>query len=67
MAIWGIGDKSLQEDEISNKLTKELRSNVFILLSAPLGLKRKLVVLSLAISYKMTKGIVSLIRDKIKI
>lgn len=67
MVIWGIGDESLNEQEISKKLIKELRSNIFILLSAPLGVKRKLVALSLATSYNMTKGIISLIGDKIKI
>lgn len=67
MLIWGIGDDSLNEKEIAHRLIKELRSNITILLTAPLGLKRKLVILSLGISYKMTKGIVWFLGDKIKI
>ena len=67
MAIWGIGDKKLQEKEVSERLVKELRGNILILLFAPLGLKRKLVMLSLACSYKSTKAIISLMKGKIKI
>lgn len=67
MAIWGIGDKKLQEKEVSERLVKELRGNILILLFAPLGLKRKLVMLSLACSYKSTKVIISLMKGKMKI
>lgn len=67
MVIWGIGDKKLQEKVVAKKLIKELRSNIFFLLSAPLGLKRKLMMLSLALNYRTTKMIISLIKDKIKI
>lgn len=67
MVIWGVGDKRLQEREVAKKLIKELRSNIFFLLSAPLGLKRKLMMVSLALNYQTTKMIISLIKDKIKI
>lgn len=67
MAIWGIGDKSLRESDIYPQLVKELRSNFFLLFFAPLGLKRKCVMLSLVVSYRMTKVIVRLMGDRIKI
>lgn len=67
MAIWGIGDKKLQEKAISDKLVKELRANISILLFAPLGLKRKLVMLLLAFNYRFTKVIISLMKNKIKV
>lgn len=67
MAIWGVADEKLQESEIAQKLVTELRHNLLILLIAPLGVKRKLVMLSLVVSYKMTKTMISLVRDKIKV
>lgn len=67
MVIWGVGDSDLHENEIYPQLVKELRKNLFLLLSAPIGIKRKLVALSLSVSYRLTKAFIALIGDKIKV
>lgn len=67
MVIWGIGNNELSEKEIYPPLVKELRKNLPLLLSAPIGLKRKMVMLSLSINYKITKAFIAMIGDKIKV
>lgn len=59
IAIWGT-DRSVNEKIVVKKLCKENRHNLPILLKAPVPLSRKLMSLSFAISYTITKAIISL-------
>lgn len=67
IALWGMNDQTLNEEEVVSRLTKENRKNLPILLKAPLPLSRKILVLSFAVSYKATKGMMRLGRIIMKL
>lgn len=56
IAYFGVSDPNLDKKELIKELTKEHRSNLFILLKAPIPLSRKLLSVMFAINYKMTEA-----------
>lgn len=65
IAIWGIGDKSLDEKKIVKKLVKEHRKNLLILLKAPLPMSRKILSVTFAINFSLTRLLLSLVKEKV--
>lgn len=65
IAVWGIGDSSLDEKEIIKKLVKEHRHNLPLLLKAPIPMSRKIVSILFAINYKATKSVLSPLKGKL--
>ena len=59
---FGISDPTLDKKNVIKSLTKEHRNNLLTLLFAPIGLSRKAVAISLAISFNMTALLVGLIK-----
>jgi glycosyltransferase involved in cell wall biosynthesis len=64
IAYFGVADKSINEQETINKLTKELRDNLGILFFSKLPLSRRLLALSFSINYKLTKLLIHTAKRK---
>lgn len=62
IAYFGVADSSICKDEVINKLMKEHRNNVGILLKAPIPLSRKVLTLLFAINYKLAKTCIKLVK-----
>lgn len=62
IAYFGVADSSINKDEVINKLMKEHRDNVGILLKAPIPLSRKVLTLLFAINYKLAKTCIKLVK-----
>ena len=62
IAYYGINDDSIDRKTVINKLTGEHRKNMKILLTAPIGLKRKFLVVSLGINFRLTELLVRTVR-----
>ncbi len=60
LAYFGISDDTLDKKEVVKHLTHDLRSNLKLLISAPLPLSRKILAVLFSINYKMTEAIVRL-------
>ena len=56
--IYGVADPSIKKKEIIKKLKKENRENWRTLITAPIGIRRKIIVTSFAISYYFTELII---------
>ena len=50
------------KSEIVNKLLKEHRANLSILLKSPLPLSRKILALLFAVNYKLTETCIKLVK-----
>ncbi len=62
IAYYGISDEKINKKEIVKKLQGELRRNAGILLSSPMPISRKILVLMFYINYKMTEASIKLIK-----
>lgn len=58
IAYYGVADPSIKKKEIIKKLKKENRKNWRTLITAPIGIRRKIIVTSFAISYYFTELII---------
>ena len=65
IAIWGIGDKTLNENEVVKRLVKEHRHNLPLLLIAPLPISRKILSVMFAVNFSVTKYLLSFVRGKV--
>lgn len=57
MARYGVREEELNENETAARLLPEHRKNLPILLRAPIGWKRKLLAILLALNYKLARTI----------
>jgi glycosyltransferase involved in cell wall biosynthesis len=55
VAIWGVDSSSMEESEIINKLKKELRKSLPILISAPIPISRKVVASFMAVCFPLSR------------
>ena len=62
IALWGVDEGKLNEKEIEQRLVKEHRCGLAVLLKAPLPLSRKVLSIMFAVSYPLTKRIMRLIK-----
>ena len=62
IAYFGIADPTINKSEIVNKLLKEHRANLSILLKSPLPLSRKILALLFAVNYKLTETCIKLVK-----
>lgn len=62
IAMWGIGDASLNEGATIRRLLKEHRRNLPILLKAPLPVSRKILAIMFCISFSLSRKVLSLLR-----
>lgn len=53
IAFYGFSDSSLNENEVINELTKQLRSNFTLLMKSPMPVNRKLMIVLLCIDIKL--------------
>lgn len=65
IAVWGIGDKSLNENDVVRQLVKEHRKNVVTLLKAPLPLSRKVLSIMFALNFSATRFLVSYVKGNV--
>lgn len=61
-AYYGIDDSVGDKNEIIKRLVSEHRSNLFMLLRAPLLLNRKIIAVALAINFNCVSALISLFR-----
>jgi len=66
IAYYGIADPSIKKEEVIKKLKKENRENWRTLITAPIGIRRKIIVTSFAISYYFTELIIHCVSTKHK-
>ena len=65
IAFYGISDCSIDKKKVVMELKKELRKNALILISSPIPISRKILVISFIITYKGTEVLVKIVK-KIK-
>lgn len=57
IALWGVDESSLNKKEITERLLKEHRNNLSILLKAPIPMSRKIISVLMAINFRLTQRI----------
>lgn len=62
IAIWGIGDNSLDEKAVIRQLVAEHQQNLPILLKAPLPLSRKILSVLFAVNFNLTRRLMSFVK-----
>lgn len=62
IAYYGIADSSLNKKELVNKLTKEHRDNISVLLKSPMSFSRKGLAFLFALNYRVAEMAVRIIK-----
>lgn len=65
IAFYGVSDSNLNEEEIVSKLRKELKANIKLLINSPIPVSRKIIALMMCVSFRTTKGLVSITKKLI--
>lgn len=65
IAVWGIGDQTLNGKNVVKQLVKEHRHNLPLLLKAPLPISRKILSVMFAMNFSVAKFLLSLAKGRV--